>query len=162
MKEKPEVKLNLKIMAVITAIIALVVWSPGARAQTVQTNTYTTTLIGASGGGAVIPPTIIQSNVLVVVLRGTTASVPLLTVSGTTGTSNTVVTIQQSVDGQNWITSRTMQIANTGTVQAQCISNFTGLAESIWRFHVSNLQTGGAGVLVTNTVSIFVRTKDGS
>ena len=80
-------------------------------------------------------------------------AVQLVTVSGAANTSNTVVTIDRSVDGSNWVSSySTITLANTGTTTANCVSNYTAQGDAKWRFNVQN----GALAAVTNTISIKV------
>ena len=87
------------------------------------------------------------------------ASVHLISVSGIANTSNTVVTIDRSLDGVTWETgARSLTIANTGTTTVNVISNFAKFAENYWRFNLSNTATNG-GVLTTNTVTIKVSTQ---
>lgn len=85
-------------------------------------------------------------------------SVHLVTTSSAANTSNTVISIDQSTDGTNWkSTGKTMTIANTGTTAANCVSNWTGLADRQWRFNVENGALSG----VTNTVVITPFKKPG-
>jgi len=73
------------------------------------------------------------------------------TVSGAANTSNTVITIDESVDGSNWVsTGKSITIANTGTTTAYCVSNWTDIASVNWRFNIQN----GALAGVTNSVTI--------
>ena len=71
----------------------------------------------------------------------------------TANVSNTVVTIDRSIDGVNWVNGTiSVQLANTGTVQANCISNFNPQTDGVWRLNVQN----GALAGVTNWVGVTV------
>ena len=87
------------------------------------------------------------------VADATKFAISITTTSAAACTSNTTVTVERSLDGNNWLAYSTMKIANTGSTTAYCISNYTGQADVLIRCYVDNGMTN-SGVLITNYVTV--------
>ena len=100
--------------------------------------------------------TTVSSAAIVNIQGSKYCGVQVVSKSDVANTSNTVVVIDRSIDGVNYVTGySTITLANTGTTTANCISNYSPLSDCWWRFSVQNTATN-AGALVTNTVSVFL------
>jgi len=138
----------LKFIAVLVVLGALAVDPSSVSAQRIGNPSATT---------AAVTGTVTTNGAAVISLAtAPRISVQVDTVSGVANTSNTVVTIDESVDGSNWVsTGKSITIANTGTTAAHCVSNWTDIASLNWRFNIQN----GALAAVTNTVTITLYRK---
>ena len=102
----------------------------------------------------VVPGAVTTSAVAIANIQGAKyVGVQVVSKSGAANLSNTVVTIDRSIDGSNWVTGyTTITLANTGTTSANCISNYNPASDALWRFNVQN----GSLAVVTNTVTITI------
>ena len=139
-------------MAVLLLTAVFCLLSPASQAQRIGNPATTVNALVVTGG-------VTTSAVAQVDLTGSSAvAVQLISVSGVANTSNTIVTIDRSIDGSNWVTGySTLTLANTGTTTANCISNYTVGADGYWRLNVQN-----AGLAaVTNTITVRINKKPG-
>ncbi len=85
------------------------------------------------------------------VANATKYAIAVTSTSNVANLSNTVVTVQRTVDGVNWLALSTITIANTGSTTAHCISNYTGQADVQLRVFVDS----GALAAVTNLTKVW-------
>ena len=142
----------LKFIAVLGVLGALALNPSTVSAQRIGNSSTPVNALVVMGG-------VTTAAVAQVDLTGSSAvAVQLTSVSGVANTSNTIVTVDRSLDGSNWVTGySTLTLANTGTTTANCISNYTVGADAYWRLNVQN-----AGLAaVSNTITIKVNRKPG-
>jgi hypothetical protein len=90
--------------------------------------------------------------------NASTIALQARTASSGANVSNTVITINESVDGTYYSgTKFTWTITNTGTTAVNAMTNLTAGAMKYWRFNIENGAVDG----VTNTVTIKVDKKPG-
>jgi hypothetical protein len=91
------------------------------------------------------------------VANASTIGLQLRTVSGAANTSNTTVTVSESIDGTYYVDKYTWTVANTGTTAVNATTNLTAGGMSLWKFTAANGAVDG----VTNTVTIKLNKKSG-
>lgn len=139
---------------VILAVIALIA-VPGAQAQIGAPATPVNSSLNVSNGWGV-------SSAATISLEGSSQiAVQLVASNNAANASNTVATIDRSVDGINWVTGySTITLANGGTLTTTCISNYTVGADGFWRLSVTN-QAVQSSATLSNTCVIRVNKKSG-
>ena len=144
------------ILGLISVTVIALIAVPGAQAQRIGNPATPVNLVSLNVSNSFATNYVATVDVSDVNL----VSAQLIVSNTAASTSNTVVTIDRSVDGVNWVTGwKTITIANAGTTTTSCISNFTALADRYWRLSLSSDVLSNTAC--TNFVSVKINKKPG-